>query len=571
MPALIQGAGTDSVEFSTLEESSAPQYAYPDGLNLSPGSDLHDRLKLLVLHKARASYGVMQRRHASWRKVDKTLCAYIDPDDAEILVQQRDPRKPVSIVFPYSYAILDTLTAFMDGLFLKSPIFRYEGNSPEDVLGAALLEKVIDIHCKRNKVNLSLHTAFRDGLAYGVGAAFPMWKQNYGFKTRATPDGVYREAALLFEGNAIETVDPYKLLLDPIVGVKDVQAGEMVGFIRTLNFYDLLTKEAEAGGNIFNVRYLDRKIPMRTTVTTIDPSYREIRTGGGANADPSHTNPVDIIFMYLKIIPKDYGLGDSEMPEKWQFALAGDKVIIQAQPLNADHDMFPIALCAPTFDGYTNLPLSRLELMEGLQGVIDWLFNSHITNVRKALNDMIIYDPFMLNSDDVKDPKPGKLIRARRAAWGKDLRGSIMQFPVTDVTQSHLNDTGLIASLMHRLSGTDDATMGMLRQGGPERLTGTEFSGTQRSAMGRMEAMTRIIGSQMMQDLGYMMAMHTQQLMSQDLFVDTAGRWQEVLGAEYAAQIQGGKMRATPNDLRVDFDISVLDYNSLGSQDATLW
>ena len=76
--------------------------------------------------------------------------------------------------------------------------------------------------------------------------------------------------------------------------------------------------------------------------------------------------------------------------------------MVRAKPLGLSHGMYPIACIAPDFDGYSVAPLSRLEMLQGLQTTVDWLFNSHIANVRKAINDMLIVDPYMLNMKDLQ-------------------------------------------------------------------------------------------------------------------------------------------------------------------------
>ena len=131
----------------------------------------------------------------------------------------------------------------------------------------------------------------------------------------------------------------------------------------------------------------------------------------------STTNPVDVINLYVTLIPKEWNLGDGEYPEKWFFRLAADDVIITCQKANYYHGMYPVAVASPEYDGYSITPIGRLEVLYGLQGVLDWLFNSHVANVRKAINDMLIVDPYLVNINDLKDPEPGKLIRLRRPAW----------------------------------------------------------------------------------------------------------------------------------------------------------
>lgn len=546
------------------------EYEYPGGLDLRPTSQLHQNVVEKILKRVQVSYEKMAPRRESWQDVDRTLTAYIPTTDAERLVKERDERMPVSIVFPHSYSILETLTAFMDGLFLKEPIFHYSGNSPEDSAGALLLEKVVDTHCRRFKAGLALHTAFKDGIAYGLGACFPMWKQKLGWKTTTTTNEIGQlektsEATVLFEGNALENVDPYQLLLDPNYGVQAIQDSEFVGFVRRTNYYNLLPDDDNGG--VFNIRYLkDGKQTSQYFGAKRDTKSQTTDVG-----DTSVLKPVDVIYLYIKIIPRDWGLGDGEMPEKWLFAVAGDRILIQAQPLDLDHDMFPIAICAPTFDGYSAAPLSRLELLGGMQSLLNWLFNSHIANVRKTINDMIIYDPFVLNTNDLIDPKPGKLVRARKAAWGKDVRQAITQLQVNDVTKQHISDAQLTMGMMNQISGSDDAVMGTLRSGGPERLSAAEFNGTQSQALGRLQSIAMIVGQQLIQDIGYMFAMHTQQFVTQDVWVSTVGEWQAQILAVYGDRVQNDRMRVTPQDLNVDFDVVINSKGPDGGTEAQFW
>ncbi len=565
MPHVI--TGNEYQDFTVGEQYD---YSYPEDLDLRPGSELHRKLIIKLLQRVEKSDEQMRLRHQSWREIDKTLTAYIPASEMERKEKSRDTRKPISIVFPHSYAILETIIASLGALFLTPPIFRYLGTKGTDTIGALMLEKVIDQHCKNFKADLRLHTAFKDSIAYGLGAVFPMWKQKFGFKTfnDRAPDGTVvksSQEALLFEGNSIENVDPYLLILDPNYGAQRIQESEFVGFLTRTNYYNLL--EGDGKGSVFNVQYLKNSAML----SRYYHSHRDVKNQATVAYDNTILKPVDVIYLYVNLIPKDWGLGKEEYPQKWLFALAGDKVLIQAQPLNLDHEMFPIAICAPTFDGYSTAPLGRLELMHGMQELLNWFFNSHVANVRKTINDMIIYDPFVLNTDDVANPEPGKLVRVRRAAWGKDIRSSIMQLQVNDITRNNVADAQLVMALMNKVSGADDMLQGTLRSGGPERLSAAEFSATSQSAIGRLETLARVVSSQFIQDLGYMLAVHTQQFMSQEAYVSTTGIYPQQLLSELGDRIVNERMKVSPWDLNIDYDVQLGTYDTRGAQTAELW
>ncbi len=551
MPAIIQG----NTQSQQVRITRNLDYEYPEGLDLHPESKLHKKLKDAILERARESATLMTTRHKSWNQTDQFLTAYkpIDQDEAD--VQDQDNRKPVSIVFPYSYAILETLMSYMVAAFFREPIFRYEGYSSEDVIGAILLEKVVALHTNKFKVALNLHTMFRDSFSYGIAPVTPIWK-------------VHNRGG--FEGNALENIDPYLYLPDPNVSADKIQDGEYVGWVDHTNLMDLLSEEVN-NPDMFNVGYLQGLQNRRTAIYNEDPSDRRLKTGEGRSESTSVLNKVDEIPMYVKLIPSDWNLGDSDIPEKWFFRLASDEIIITARPAEFNHDKFPVTVCAPDFDGYSATPMSRLEILGGLQGVLDFLFNSHIANVRKAINDMIIYDPFLVNSKDLKDPKPGKLIRMRRPAWGKGVKDAVQQLNINDITRQNIGDSTWIVQWMQKIGAVDDAAMGSLRQGGPERLTGAEFEGTQAGAVSRLERIAKVIGLQAMQDIGEFFADHTIQMMDEPAYIKTTGNWSKELIQEYGADISRGRMKVSPDELDINVDVLVRDGSVPGGNYSGVW
>ncbi len=555
MPPSIQGSKYSNA--AQFKPKKILNYEYPEGLDLTPGSKLHKTLVDAILDRARESSALMSTRHPSWNQTDQFLTAYKPIDQDEKDVQDQDSRKPVSIVFPYSYAILETLMSYMVAAFFRDPIFRYEGYGSEDVIGAILLEKVVALHTNKFKVALNLHTMFRDSFSYGIAPVTPVWKVH----SRGN-----------FEGNALENIDPYLYLPDPNVSADKIQDGEYVGWISFNNLMDLKTEEVN-NEDMFNVDYIEQLSHKRTAVQHYNPSDRKLKTGETRSENVNVLNGVDEIPMYVKLIPSDWGLRDSDVPEKWFFRLAADEIIITARPAEFNHDKFPVTVCAPDFDGYSAAPMSRLEILGGLQGVLDFLFNSHIANVRKAINDMIIYDPFLVNSKDLKDPKPGKLIRMRRPAWGKGVKDAVQQLNINDITKQNIGDSTWIVQWMQKIGAVDDAAMGSLRQGGPDRLTGAEFQGTQAGAVSRLERIAKVIGLQAMQDIGEFFADHTIQMMDETAYIKTTGNWAKELMEEYGATnvIDRGRMAVSPDDLDINADVIVRDGSIPGGNYSEVW
>jgi hypothetical protein len=475
---------------------------------------------------------------------------------------------------------METMLTYLSLAHFQDPIFQYEGSSPEDTIGAILLQMVVQKHCKKNKVELALHTMFRDSLAYGIGPVAPEWDVRRGVRRVLREEGQFtgafsrllgrepvieEEEGILFEGNKLNNIDPYNILPDPSVSVHEIQSGEFFGWVEETNLSELLRRELN-NEDYFNCRYL-KHIKNRTIDFNTRQDQRDVRNRISREALGDEVSLVEIVHMYIDLIPKDWNLGDNEYPEKWLFSVAAGEVVVQCRPLELNHGMYPVAVAAPGFDGYSISPISKLETLYGLQETLNWLFNSHITNVRKAINDMFVVDPYMININDLQEPGPGKLLRLRRPAWGRGVRDAVMQLQVNDVTRQNIQDSAWILNWMNNIVGSDESMMGSLRQTGPERLTRGEFEGTRQSAFSRLQYLGRIVGIQAMQDISYFFASHTQQLMSEDTYVKTVGEWEERLKAEYGIEAGQTSMKVRPHDLLIDYDVELRD-GSLPNEDS---
>ena len=147
MPNILETNFPESAESQSLLRSDL-KYEYPEGLDLRPGSELHKFIKEEIMKRARESRNEMEKRFDSWNDIDKSLTAYVKLSDQEKEAKSKDKTKqtPMAIVFPYSYSVLETVLTYLVMAFMQDPILRYEGVSPEDTIGAILLEKIGRAH-----------------------------------------------------------------------------------------------------------------------------------------------------------------------------------------------------------------------------------------------------------------------------------------------------------------------------------------------------------------------------------------------------------------------------------------
>jgi len=233
MPYIVHGE-TDYSEDSYRNVSY--DYDYPEGLDLKPGSDFHKKLADKIRARARESRNEMSKRFSSWNEIDRIMTIYVPLEEHEKKIAKKDASKPLSIVFPYSYSMLEALLTYLTMAFFQDPMFQYEGVEDDDTIGAMLLELVIRLHCIKNKVPLALHTVLRDSLGYGIGVGIPTWETQYGRKIVKSSVSTMDELgeatehftdiidnALLFEGNGLDNIDPYMVLPDPSVSSDNIQ------------------------------------------------------------------------------------------------------------------------------------------------------------------------------------------------------------------------------------------------------------------------------------------------------------------------------------------------------------
>lgn len=541
-------------------------YKYPDGLDLRPDSEMHQRLKDNILDRALQSQEAMTPMWDRMREVDKMLTLKMPLSEQEKLRKIKDSRTPVSIVVPMAHAQLETLLTYWTAVFLQPTIWPLSPQGPEDTLGTIKLEKILEWQTIEGKIGLALHTMGRDAFAYGFGPVFLRWKQEWGKKNvlrfpRLAPWVTARKRvdAIVFEGNEAFPVDPYLYLPDPNVSVHDIQNAEYVAWIRRENLPGVLSREQNSQGEVFNARYCKHISGISSLYDQGRSTASEDRLNDSyfQESDSGTLRPVDVISMYVNLIPAEWELGTSEYPEKWLFELAGDEVIIAAHPLDLDHGKFPGAVAAPDFDGHSLFPTSRMETIIGLNHIINFLFNSHMANISKSLRNMILVDPMKVNLNDVMDTSLGMIARLRREYWGQGVKDVMEQFPVVDATKGNMMDVAQILQFAPQVSGVTQSLQGIMRQTG-EANSATEARDTRMSALSRMERAAKVCSIQAIQELGEMCASHTQQFMTQSMYTDILGRWEETLVNEFG-MMQGNPMRVDPYEILVNFDVKIHD------------
>jgi len=567
---------------------SPKRYEYPFGLDLRPGSELSKMICTEVMRSSLDSRHVMSNRYEQWKMLDRNHSAFLPKTEEEVILKEKNPRRPVGVVVPVSFATLETMLSYIMGVFLTDEfIVPYYGVGPEDAYGAEMMSHLVQQQAERAGYEQVLYVHWRDALLYGFGVMTPRWT------TETNPTYVIRpqtemdhegntvvtgrtkevENKITWEGTKLLNIDPFDYLPDPNVPVHKVDDYEYAGWIEVDNRLSLLSREDQDSEGLFNCQYLE-KVRRKSSLFAADVGReggaRDDRpTGGDYNRD---SNVVDVVCQYRWLVPKEWGLGGSDVPEIWFFRIAADEVIIQAEPMDTFYGKIPMIVAAPDTDGYSVAPTSRMEIIYGLQEVVDWLFGSHIDNVSKAINDMLIVDPFKINVNDLLDPGPGKLVRTRRAAWGTGVRDAVEQLKVTDVTANHMNSVQSVIEIIRNTSAAVDSVQGIMRSG-PERVTAEESRNTRMSALGRLQKIARLIHTQSHRRMGTMLASNNIQYMSQEHYVRISGDTQFKLIQLYGIEAEAleDRILVNPLDLCAQMDVRPLDLSNKSPEMVNSW
>lgn len=578
MPLRIDRPVPNNADFEFDIDIELYKDKYPGEINLNPNSEEHQILLQYFNMALGESYDVMQARFPSWQEIDRKLTAYIDltkakfdKEKTDAVLALEDPLKPVSIVVPQSYATREILITYMMAAFLQSPIFRYRSaGDPNDTLGNIILESDIEHQAQKMRMALSLVTMWSDDATYGYGAVSPYWTKILGRKTRR---GVTEEV-VKYEGNGLMNLDPYNSFPDPNVPITQVEKMSYFLWVDRTNYYDLLSLEAQ-DDSFFNVRYLDSRIPGHSNYFSSTPSDsgRFDKTALDNQSAVNMAKPVDITWGYIKLIPKQFKLGPEDFPQLWKIAVAADRLIVSAAP--SDTDMEEIAVCTISTknDGHTTVPPSALEIEYPLQSAIDWLWNSHVANVRKSVNNMLAVDPSLININDVLDTSAGMVARLRAAAWGRGMmKDAIMPIPIQDITQNNIMDISFLKRMDEEFMGIAPQMKGIQERKG-ERVSSAEAKDTRRSALSRREKDAKIAALQGHYKIAQWLASNTLQFRSGEAYVKIIGEYEEVLRREYGRAVDAENMTARVifDELDVDYDVVIHDGTLPGGEDADTW
>lgn len=543
------------------------------------GTQQHAQILAALQQRERMSEHYMADRYPTWKEMEERFRAYVnltENDKQRKSLRQDGKPQYVTIDVPYSYAMLLTAHTYWTSVFLgRNPVLQYLGISGQTTAQEQAIEALINYQLSAGGMMLPLYFWFMDAGKYGLGVLGNTWCEEYAVASEivevpATYYGItipgktkkVRQVKKLqtYEGNKVFNIRPQDYRPDPRVPLSRQQDGEFNGRMTEVGWNTMVKRQAE--GWYYNLDELQKRLKvdrswLRDTGSQqlVLPAsmdtlyYRGQLEDGRTSGDKKQKGYIELMEMTVELAPRDWGLGESTYPEKWAFTVANDEVIVMAMPTGSYHGKFENFVLEYEIEAYALSKRSMLEIVDPLNGIMSWLFNSHMYNVRKAINDQVVVDPSRITLKDFTDPVSGRIIRVKPEAYGTDVRTTYAQMQMVDITQNHMKDVAGVAEMMQRVLGVTENVMGMVNPGG--RKTATEVRTSSSMSVNRLKTNCEFMSSMGFTPWAEVVLQNTQQRFSGEKKLRIAGRGQ-AMGAE-------NFIMATPESIAGRYDFVPVD------------
>lgn len=497
---------------------------------LKPDSELH----MKVLEKLNAMWtfgkGKMRDHYSRWNFAEQRIQAFTSMEDYERLMQSLQeadaiPPEPVSVIVPYSYATLHAAATYIHSVLMgRKPVFPLLATRGTETERARRMEIALQHNLDASRGQETLWQLIWDPLIYGFGCVKNGWETRQGQTIQWLGGQRQLVNETVFAGNVIAAIDPYSLVPDPRVPIHQCNIRGDFMFSETQVSYTTL-RDLEKRNQLKWVREGSEKDRNYRTNedSSIVENRRRVKIGIRAESLITPQNVTKFCCVRegtVRLVPKDWGLGDDTNSQLWKFSWFKGQ-IIQAEPLGMVHNQHPMTATEPTSFGHDFMSISMHDMIGPFQDVLSWLVSSRMENVRAAINNQFIADPARVDINDVRASPIGRVIRLKQTAQGLPIREAIDQLQVNDVTARHLTDIQTIRILADTITGVNDNLRGIQTAGG--RRSATEARQSMQAGAQRLSSMAIRISAQAFLPLANQMISNIQQFMPDKMWVEMTG------------------------------------------------
>ena len=143
----------------------------------------------------------------------------------------------------------------------------------------------------------------------------------------------------------------------------------------------------------------------------------------------------EVVTMHIRLNPTEFGLvpggrgerGLRNRYEVWRFTILNDARIIEATHMNNIHGYLPCFMGTMNDDIMGSAQRSVAEILTPLQDFASHMVNTHVKATRAKLYGTTLYDPSMVDLEQIPAGEVAARLKVKPTAYGKDVRSFIFQ------------------------------------------------------------------------------------------------------------------------------------------------
>jgi len=194
-----------------------------------------------------------------------------------------------------------------------------------------------------------------------------------------------------------------------------------------------------------------------------------------------------------------------------------------------------------------------VELLDGSQRIINWLWNSHIENTRRMINNQLVIAPSLVVMADILNPGPAFNVRLSPEGERMLMEGqlssagaAVSQLNISDVTRGHLATADAVFGQAQRMAGSSDTAEGQPLE---SKRTLGEIQSILASSNQRLSIKARLIDTNAIAPLANRAISNRLQFTSEEQFFRIVGT-----PMDQEAMENLGRVRISKADIQGAFD-----------------
>lgn len=467
-------------------------------------------------------YARVDRQVSGWMK--------LSAEDRKRARQRDATGRPYALEMnlPLSWIHLDDMMTFFVEIFAPtSAMFHHRGKADEQVEGSQIVD-LMNAHSVHAGYYREIVQACFNLVKYNIGGLLTYWDIESGLEFVQGENGQWEpREGIVWQGNRIESLDVYNLLLDPSVAPHCVgKDGEFAATVKKVSRFHLL-RSGEAG------RYFNLEEGLESGESTsctyyINPPAEALKPNGSQDGiDEGDTdwtvilNPYaghqaedhgfEVVSMYIWLNPYQMNLvprtranlANRNRLEIWHITILNGKYIIGTEYINNAHRRLPFGIGVINDDLMGLSQKSNAEVLAPLQDFSSFLLNTHVQATRKNIWDLILYDAQYVDLNSMPEGEvAGRIALKTGLPAGKSIDSIIWQNSNQIDTQQTLRDLGAMMDLIQTFFPTQ-ALPGQIA--GIDRAVKDQVAAVLQGANRRMHKTCKLIDETMMRQIRFMM------------------------------------------------------------------